>query len=260
VLRPIAAAASPALTAGIDETITFLQAHRDRYLLLETIELDCMTETEESALRECVENEIENCLRVGAAVDALPDDLEQAADLLKKATQSSLKAPFDAFYGLHLDDDFDSTRLDKTEYPLGLEWDDVLYFELMNASKFAASQRTPAPPTKSEPLGRDAEHILNNERQSFSKGLIAIDKALEIIADITKKFPKLSYDTSKLKTLRANYVRGLERLEAGVIDGKARDGTSEILREAREWMNSAVAQIEQSPLTRFFRSLRNLFK
>jgi hypothetical protein len=245
VLRPIAAVASPRLTAYINETITFLEAHRDRYLLLETIELDTMEEAEESALRACVEKEIENCLRVGAAVDALPDDLEEAAELLKKATQSSLEAPFDAFYGLRLDDDCDNTRFDKTEYPLGLEWSDVLYFELMNRSKFAASQRTPLPTTKTERLGPDAEHILHTQREAFTKGLLAIDKILDLIADITKKFPKLSYDTSKLKALRANYVRGLEQLEAGVIDGKARDGTSEIIREAREWIDSAITQIQQ---------------
>src|SRR5262249_8245236 len=61
VLRPIAAVASPELTTWMNETITFLEAHRDRYLLLETIELDCMTEAGESALRACVEKEIENC-------------------------------------------------------------------------------------------------------------------------------------------------------------------------------------------------------
>ncbi len=279
VLRPIASEASPGLTEYINETITFLEAHRDRYLLLETIELDTMEEDEASALRGCVEKEIENCLRVGSAVDAIPNNLEEAAALLKKATQSSLEAPYDAFYGLRLDDDCDNTRDDKTEYPLGLGWTDVLYFSLWNRAKFEENQQAPPPLTETDRLNPDIELFLNTHRETLSKGLIAIDKTLDLVEGLLKDFPQLSYDTSKLKALQANYLRGLERLKAGIIDGKATDGTGEIIREAREWLDIAIAQIQQpqhpdkprnssatgpphsvSFLAQLFGSIRNLFK
>jgi hypothetical protein len=246
VLRPVAAKASPGLTEYINEALTFLEAHRDRYLLLETIELDTMEEGEASALRACVEKEIENCLHAGLAVDALPDNIGEAVELLKKATQSKMEVPFDAFYGLRLDDDCDNTRDDKTEYPLGLGWTDVLYVSLWNRAKFEENQRAPPPSTETDRLNPDVELFLNTHRETLNKGLIAVDKALDLVEGLLKDFPQLSYDTSKLKALQANYLRGLERLKAGIIDGKATDGTGEIIREAREWLDKAIAQIQQS--------------
>jgi len=46
----------------------------------------------------------------------------------------------DAFFGLRLDNECDSTRTGETEYPLGLVWYDTLYFDLMNRSEFDAQQ------------------------------------------------------------------------------------------------------------------------
>lgn len=140
VLRPIAVGTSPNLTGLLDETVAFLEAHRDQYLLLETIELDYMTEEGEVALRASVEKEINNCLRVGAAVDALPRNLTEAVMCLKTATQQKCEAPLDAFYGLRLDDDCDNIRDEKTEYPLGLEWGEVLYYQLWNRAQFEANR------------------------------------------------------------------------------------------------------------------------
>lgn len=128
------------LLGWLDETVAFLESHRDRYLLLETIELDCMTEDKEAALRACVEKEIKNCVRAGAAVDALPAKLADSGKCLKKATREKCKAPLSALFGLRLDDDCDNTYEQKTEYPLGLEWTDVLYFELWNKAQFEANR------------------------------------------------------------------------------------------------------------------------
>ncbi|WZB64827.1 hypothetical protein WJ971_17800 [Achromobacter xylosoxidans] len=67
-----AAPAGPATTAptellaALDETIAFLEAHRDDYLLLETIELDVMAESEEAALKASVEKELARCRQAGA--------------------------------------------------------------------------------------------------------------------------------------------------------------------------------------------------
>lgn len=49
-------------------------------------------------------------------------------------------APLDAFFGLRLDDDCDSTRTRATEHPLGLQWSEVLYFELWNRAEFEAQR------------------------------------------------------------------------------------------------------------------------
>lgn len=137
ILNTLVANEAPQLIAEIKEAIQFLEAHRDRYLLLETIELDTMTESEEAKLRTCVEDEINNCLLAGAAVDALPDNIIEAGDILKKASKQQINSQFDAFYGLRLDDDCDDARFD---YPLGAsQWSDILYFSLWNRAEFDAN-------------------------------------------------------------------------------------------------------------------------
>lgn len=119
------ATTSAGLLAQLDATKEFLDGHRDRFLLLETIELDTMDEEDADGLRAAVEREIEACREAGAAVDALPvDDPAAAADALTKL-------------GLRLDDDFDNRR---NGLPLGLSgWSDILYFSLWNKAEFAAN-------------------------------------------------------------------------------------------------------------------------
>jgi hypothetical protein len=129
------------LSGWLDETIKFLESHRDQYLLLETIELDIMSESEESKLRACVEEEIARCLHAGAAVDALSVDIAEAGRQLKLATTQEQASPMNAFFELHLDDDCDSSRDGTTKYPIGLQWDESLYFGLWNRAEFEA-QRT----------------------------------------------------------------------------------------------------------------------
>lgn len=135
-----APAAVEYLPGWLDETIVFLEAHRDRYLLLETIELDVMSESNADALRALVETEIDRCRRVGAAFEALPEDNVEAARALQRAAAERSVAPLDAFFGLRFDDDCDNTRTRATEHPMGLEWSEVLYFELFNREQFEARQ------------------------------------------------------------------------------------------------------------------------
>jgi hypothetical protein len=54
---------SAALCASLDETERYPDEHRDRFLLLETVELDCMTEGSEAGLLACVEREVDLCGR-----------------------------------------------------------------------------------------------------------------------------------------------------------------------------------------------------
>jgi hypothetical protein len=124
------------LSNSLDETLAFLEAHRNDYLLLETIELDTMEFGDEENLLACVKNEIAECIKVGEAIDALPADKVAAGAYLLQAA-SQLKNS--AFYGIRLDDDFDNTRDSKTEYPLGLYWSDILYFDLFNRADFEAA-------------------------------------------------------------------------------------------------------------------------
>lgn len=145
-LRKFAAAAraasdSAALRAGLDEAETFLDAHRDRYLLLETIELDTMIDSDEDALRTAIQGHLDLCRQAGAAVDALPDDVVEAGAVLAKAAAQRAGAPLEVFHGLVLGDDFDNTRDDRTDNPVGLSWwTDVLYFALWNRTEFTANQ------------------------------------------------------------------------------------------------------------------------
>ncbi|QOF79353.1 hypothetical protein [Variovorax sp. 38R] len=147
-LSPAAAPATAKPTTGsaqlltwLDDTLAFLEAHRDTHLLLETVELDTMSESEEAPLRACVEQELARCQQAGAALDALPQDIEAAAQLLREAGATQQAAPLDAFFGLRFDDDCDSTRSRATEYPLGLQWSEVLYFGLFNRAEFEAATR-----------------------------------------------------------------------------------------------------------------------
>ena len=68
VPAPPAAPASDQLLAALDETLAFLDAHRDSHLLLETIELDIMSHAGEAELKACVDAEIVRCRHAGAAL------------------------------------------------------------------------------------------------------------------------------------------------------------------------------------------------
>jgi len=150
MFAPASPAAEPCVEASpeirhlpgwLDETVAFLEAHRDDFLLLETVELDTMSEGEEDALRECVESEIERCRGVGAAFEALPAEIHEAARVLRSAAVDEAPPPLDAFFGLRFDDECDSTKTGDTDCPLGLtNWSDVLYFGLFNRAEFEADR------------------------------------------------------------------------------------------------------------------------
>jgi len=140
IVRTLAGSGSPNLVHAIEETQKFLETHRNRYLLLETIELDLLQEETEQGLRAEVERELTACLRAGAGIEALPADVNEASARLRAAARQSSEEPLDAFYGLVLDDDFDKARADYTDYPLGLFWMDILYFDLWNREQFEANR------------------------------------------------------------------------------------------------------------------------
>ena len=133
---PPAAPASDQLLAALDETLAFLDAHRDSHLLLETIELDIMSHAGEAELKACVDAEIVRCRHAGAALTRCRPWTKPPRAWTAVAGQAA--EPLDAFHGLRLDNDFDSTRTGATERPMGLYWSDVLYFELFNRSQFEA--------------------------------------------------------------------------------------------------------------------------
>ncbi|BBM00184.1 hypothetical protein [Microbulbifer sp. GL-2] len=117
----------------LDEILEFLEEHKDSYLLLETIELDCMDESEEAVLRGYVEGEISACREAGAAIDVLPEDPEVSADIIINAAKNKSEAAPNAFCGLEFNDKFDDIE---SELPLGLYWSDILYYELENKEEF----------------------------------------------------------------------------------------------------------------------------
>ncbi|MEX2950111.1 type VI secretion system baseplate subunit TssF [Serratia fonticola] len=137
ILKTPEIGATPQLVADMESAVKFIEEHRNSHFLLETIELDTMTEIEEARLKACVEEEIENCLRIGTAVDALPDNKGEAAKLVIKATQQECSSALGAFFGLRFDDDCDNAYVD---YPLGIsEWSETLYFGLWDRAEFEAN-------------------------------------------------------------------------------------------------------------------------
>lgn len=137
ILKTPEIGATPQLVADMESAVKFIEEHRNSHFLLETIELDTMTEIEEARLKACVEEEIENCLRIGTAVDALPDNKGEAAKLLIKATQQECSSALGVFFGLRFDDDCDNAYAD---YPLGIsEWSETLYFGLWDRAEFEAN-------------------------------------------------------------------------------------------------------------------------
>jgi len=140
---PIVPRAWDHVPGWLDETLTFLEQHRNAYVLLETIELDTMVSSSPEALRNMVEAEIARCRHVGDAFNALPNDIHEAARVLESATIERKPAPLDAFFGISLDDTCDSGKKAAT-YPLGLQWDEELYFSLMNREEFEEHQRSKA--------------------------------------------------------------------------------------------------------------------
>ena len=129
----------PYLAEQIDETSTFLAAHQDAFLLLETIEVDSMSSNDEAKLVAMVDDHVEKSRRVGAAIDALPDDIARAAELVKASAQKRAEPPFDVFYGMRFDKHFDNIVDDKTENPIGLaNWTTSLEYELWNRAEYEA--------------------------------------------------------------------------------------------------------------------------
>jgi hypothetical protein len=139
IARPLVGTSSPRLLAEMEETIRFLEAHRDRYLLLETVELDCMNASGEAELQTCVDNEIDECRSTGEAIDELPEDPEEASRQLRLAIRGHSPLA-EAFQGLQLNDDYDNVRGGGTKYPLGLGWSTELFFGLWNRTEFEANQ------------------------------------------------------------------------------------------------------------------------
>jgi hypothetical protein len=141
ILRAAAGVHSKALVSALDETKQFLETHTDHNVLLETIELDVMSASSESELRACVEREMENCLRAGAAVDELSEDVVEGAAQVQAAARNVVPGPLSVFHGLCFDDAFDDVRSGRAKVPLGISWwSDVLYFSLWNRQQFEASR------------------------------------------------------------------------------------------------------------------------
>lgn len=140
ILSPLVTSASPALVEAMDRSLAFLEEHRDKYLLLETVELDTMTCESPAELRQAVERELAECKKAGTAIDALPADIAEAGTRLAEATSKMISPPLEAFHGLSLDDNFDNVRRGKTKFPLGLEWNDDLCYGLWNRAEFEANR------------------------------------------------------------------------------------------------------------------------
>ena len=123
----------------IDELIptrTFLDLHANKYVLLETVELNLLANGDLKMQKELVKSEISMCKWVGEAIDALPEDTIEAAAII---LESSVKGQ-GPFAGLRFDDEYDTCP-----DPIGLYWNEKLHVNLPNRTKFDTARRNAQP-------------------------------------------------------------------------------------------------------------------
>ncbi|MGB0907295.1 MAG: hypothetical protein ACPGVT_07360, partial [Maricaulaceae bacterium] len=111
------------IAEATQEALEFLNAHKDKYFLLETIELDCMSPSDgPDYWKNCVEYVRGEAIHAGLQVDKLSKYKWRAKKQLKEF-EFSMNADFDA-----------------PDAPMGIGyWTDILYFALQNKAEFAAN-------------------------------------------------------------------------------------------------------------------------
>lgn len=118
----------------LDETIstrTFLDLHMNKYVQLETVELDILSGGDEAMMREMVEAEASMCTWIGESIDALPSETNEAAAVVY---ESSVKGA-GPFAGLRFDDKYDAGR-----DPLGFRWSETLNFDMPTRAEFEETE------------------------------------------------------------------------------------------------------------------------
>ena len=128
---------APYLSEEIANAIAFLETHRDKYLLLETIELDMMMAADESELQQRVKDELSMCYMAGIAVKNLSDNVDEAVKQLRQANEAFAGIAVLPCSELQLDANYD--RSDEG-FPAGVGyWSEHLYFGLWNRAEYEAS-------------------------------------------------------------------------------------------------------------------------
>lgn len=118
----------------LDETIStrsFLDLHMNKYVQLETVELDILSGGDEAMMREMVEAEASMCTWIGESIDALPSETNEAAAVVY---ESSVKGT-GPFAGLRFDDKYDAGR-----DPLGFRWSETLNFDMPTRAEFEETE------------------------------------------------------------------------------------------------------------------------
>lgn len=118
----------------LDETIStrsFLDLHMNKYVQLETVELDILSGGDEAMMKEMVEAEASMCTWIGESIDALPSDTNEAAAVVY---ESSVKGT-GPFAGLRFDDKYDAGRS-----PLGFRWSETLNFDMPTRAAFEETE------------------------------------------------------------------------------------------------------------------------
>lgn len=134
IVEPLIFAEDDGIQQEINEGFNYLTESRLPYLLLETIELEIMCTNDKDELRENVDKDIELIKLVGKAVDALPEDSEQAREVLKLAATTKQDNVFSVFYGIELNEKFDYSECIQS---MGLGyWYNELYYSLWNKEEF----------------------------------------------------------------------------------------------------------------------------
>lgn len=139
VVRRAAPDTSTLLRDSLAEAADFLTNHRNRYFLLETIELDCMSAADGAALQEAAQKHVAAAWAAGAAVDALSRFDFMATRQFRRAIADG-RDSLAPFKGLSLADDFDHRDKDRI---MGVGfWTTILYFALEDRQAFEERHRT----------------------------------------------------------------------------------------------------------------------
>lgn len=102
----------------LQQFLSYLLNFREKFFVLDTAEVDFLQPNFD--FKSSVLAQLEKCKVVGLAIEMLSANEDEAAEQLKLATTTKQQGVFEAFYGLQLNEYYDSFADEKTTYSLGI--------------------------------------------------------------------------------------------------------------------------------------------
>ena len=118
VVEKICEGANINIAEQLQQFVSYLLNYREKFFVLDTAEVDFLQPNFD--FKSSVLAQLEKCKVVGLAIEMLSANEDEAAEQLKLATTTKQQGVFEAFYGLQLNEYYDSSADEKTTYPLGI--------------------------------------------------------------------------------------------------------------------------------------------